>query len=195
MKHRLGKTRTYMTRLSICTILSILVFISFSCSPEKPHEKTVADNGEIKESLLNANKQTVSTEDEQIRNLIERYGWKMEETGTGLRYLIYHKGNGPEVHFDKIVSINFEIRLITGDLVYSSKESGIKEFKVGSGSVESGLEEGILLLHVGDKAKFIVPSHLAWGLIGDQERIPPKSTLIYDVEVLNMKESPESKRK
>jgi len=141
----------------------------------------------LKEPLLKANKQIVSTEDEQIRKLIERYGWKMKETGTGLRYQVYYAGNGPKTIKDKIVKINYEIRLISGDVVYSSKETGPKEFKIGSGGVESGLEEGILLLKVGDKAKFILPSYLAWGLVGDQERIPPKSTLIYDVEVLYMK--------
>ena len=169
-------------------VMISLLAITLSCmhSPQgtKPAE---IDPNTLKEPLLKANKQIVNAEDIQIRNLVERYGWHMKETGTGLRYLIYHEGSGPKTLKDKIVKINYEVRLITGDIVYSSKDTGPKEFKIGSGGVESGLEEGILLLKVGDKAKLILPSHLAWGLIGDQERIPPKSTLIYDVEVLDLK--------
>ena len=60
-------------------------------------------------------------------------------------------------------------------------------FTVGKGEVISGLEEGILLLHIGDKAKFIIPSHLAYGLLGDDNEIPTKATLIYDIEVVQKK--------
>jgi FKBP-type peptidyl-prolyl cis-trans isomerase len=144
------------------------------------------DPGALKESLVRANQHVVDTEDEQIRNLVTRYGWQMKETGTGLRYLIYHEGNGPKATTGDIAGIQYEVRLISGDVVYSSRASGIKKFKIGSGGVESGLEEGILLLRRGDKAKMILPSHLAWGLIGDQDKIPPKSTLIYDLELISL---------
>ncbi|MGE5317418.1 MAG: FKBP-type peptidyl-prolyl cis-trans isomerase, partial [Chloroflexota bacterium] len=40
---------------------------------------------------------------------------------------------------------------------------------------------------VGDHAKFVIPSHLGFGLIGDQNKVPPKSTLIYDIELLDLK--------
>jgi FKBP-type peptidyl-prolyl cis-trans isomerase FkpA len=166
----------------------VLLSIGLSNCNENSEKKPVEiDPGSIKEPLLKANKQVVGTEDTQIRNLIARYGWNMKETGTGLRYLVYKQGNGQQVQRERRVRINYEVRLITGDLVYSSKESGPKEFIVGSGGVESGLEEAILLFKVGDKAKLILPSHLAWGLIGDQDRIPPKSTLLYDIEVLEIK--------
>jgi len=171
-------------------VLVLLLAVLTACKNETKSVKTrEIDPAVLQESLLEANKQVVKTEDDQIRDLIVRYKWDMHETGTGLRYFIYHKGNGSEAKKDKIARINFEIRLITGDIVYSSRESGVKEFKIGSGGVESGLEEGILLLRVGDKAKFIMPSHLAYGLIGDQDRIPAKSTLIYNVELLELKDS------
>lgn len=142
---------------------------------------------EIEENLLQANKHAVGTEDEQIRNFIQRYGWKMNETGTGLRYMVYKRGDGPLAKTGQIASLRYEIRLITGDVVYTSNEKGIKEFLIGKGGVESGLEEGILFLHQGDKAKLILPSHLAYGLIGDQDKIPAKSTIIYDVELVKLK--------
>lgn len=140
----------------------------------------------VKEELLQANKLAVDAEDVQIKNLIQRCGWKMQETGTGLRYLIYRQGSGPVANTGQTVIIRYEVRLITGDLVYSSEHNGLKEFRIGSGGVESGLEEAILKLRKGDHAKLVIPSYLAHGLAGDQDKIPPKATLIYDVEILEL---------
>jgi FKBP-type peptidyl-prolyl cis-trans isomerase FkpA len=140
----------------------------------------------IKEEMLQANKHLVDAENEQINSLIRRHGWKMQQTGTGLRYIITGKGNGPRATQGQIVRINYEVRLISGDLVYSSDQTGPKEFKIGSGGVESGLEEAILLLRKGDQAKLVIPSYLAHGLAGDQDKIPPKATLIYEVEIIDL---------
>ncbi len=88
----------------------------------------------------------------------------------------------------KLVSIAFTVSLLNGTICYSSDEDGEKEFVLGLNQVESGLEEGIMQMRVGDKAKFILPSHLGHGLIGDLDRIPQKVTLVYDVELLSIKE-------
>lgn len=149
--------------------------------PDKPSA------GELKETLIEANKNVLLTEDQQIRNLISRYGWEMEETGTGLRYLIYKKGNGPVARRGLQVKISYTVRLISGDVIYSSDQTGPKSFTIGSGGVESGLEEAILHMHQGDKAKLVIPSHLAFGLTGDNDQIPPKATLIYDIELIELK--------
>lgn len=170
------------------TIIIIVFSFLTGCGQQKTseHNHSAADS-QLKESLIKANQKVVSKEDEQIENLLGRYGWKMEETGTGLRYLIYQHGNGSKAQKGQRATLNFTVRLISGDVVYSSDKEGQKQFTIGSGGVESGLEEAILLLHVGDKAKLIIPSHLAFGLLGDNNRIPPKSTLIYDVELVSVK--------
>ena len=156
----------------------------FSCCTQTTMDKSrvLPGNDQLNEEIINANKKVVDLEDQQIKDLIKRYGWEMIETGTGLRYMIYQSGKGDKPVIGDIATINYEIRLIAGEMVYSSKESGPKTFRIGSGGVEGGLEEAILLLRVGDKAKIIMPSHLAHGLIGDQKRIPGKATLLYDLE-------------
>lgn len=52
--------------------------------------------------------------------------------------------------------------------------------------MEAGLEEGILMLRTGDKARFILPPHLAYGLFGDEEKILPRSTIVYEVKVIEI---------
>ncbi len=166
--------------------LLLLSLLTVSCQENKERKKET-DKKEIKETLVKVNKKLVLTEDERISDYMRRHNWKMKETGTGLRYLIYKHGKGEKAGKDKIAVLNFTVGLLTGDILYSSDVKGVKEFKIGQGGVESGLEEGILLLRVGDRAKFIIPSHLAYGLVGDGDKIPAKATLVYDVELIELK--------
>ncbi len=110
----------------------------------------------------------------------------MTTSGTGLWYQIYQKGNGAPAKTGKMASINYKVWLLDGTLCYSSDSLGMKKFRIGKGGVEKGLEEGILLMRVGDKARFIMPPHLADGLIGDQDKIPPRSIILYEVELVQI---------
>jgi len=170
-------------------IFFILLFLHSGC--KNNNEKYSPFNpGKYKESLVNANKKLVDNEDNQIDEYIKRKKLTMNETGTGLRYCIIHHGKGQKAVTGKIAVISYTIRLLNDDLCYSSEKDGNKEFEIGRGGVESGLEEGILLLKVGDQVKFILPSHLAYGLIGDNNKIPAKASLIYDITLESLKEKP-----
>jgi len=159
-----------------------------SCHNNKEVGETKKLNkDQLTDKLVEANKNAIEIENKQIDTLISSSGWKMLETPTGLRYQFLENGNGPETASGKIVRFEYEVKLISGELIYSSLKTGPKEFRIGSGGVESGLEEGILLLRVGDKARFIIPSYLAHGLSGDQNRIPSKSTLIYTLKLIDLK--------
>ena len=162
------------------------MILLYSCGMDPQPTQSTGNISMMDDSLLNYNKAVVKTEDQEIEDLIQRYGWKMVKSPTGLRSMIYRHGSGERAIKGKMAAIKYEVRLINGNLCYSSAEKGPKEFKIGQGGVEIGTEEGILLMHVGDRAKFIVPSHLAFGLLGDQDKIPPKSTLIYDIELINL---------
>ncbi len=139
------------------------------------------------DSVIRYNQEVVKSEDQEIEDYMARHKLRMEKTLTGLRYMILKHGNGDKAKKGKVATFSYTVRLLNGDKIYSSDEEGLKEFEIGHGGVESGLEEGILLLRVGDKAKIIVPSHLAFGLLGDQKKIPQRATLVYDIELLRLK--------
>ena len=70
-----------------------------------------------------------------------------------------------------------------GDVIYTSDKDGVKSFVVGQSNVESGLDEAVRHLRKGDVAVVIIPSHLGFGLLGDQKSIPERATLIYTLRV------------
>jgi FKBP-type peptidyl-prolyl cis-trans isomerase len=179
--------REKLTRIQYPFVyLFILVSAIVSCNNNEP-AKEQPNPSELKESLIYANKEAVVTEAEQIHDFLRRYNWPMSETGSGLRYWIYEDGHGEMVQEGDLIEIQYVVSLLNGDTVYTSVEKGPLVFVPGRAQVISGLEEGILLLKQGDRAKFIIPSHLAFGLIGDQDRIGGKTTLVYDVKVLRIK--------
>jgi FKBP-type peptidyl-prolyl cis-trans isomerase FkpA len=166
-------------------LASIVLFLS--CGGNTP-DSNPPDANAIRRNMLEVNAILIDTEDQEIKDFIQRHGWEMEETGSGLRYMIYEPGNGPGAQKDQIAVFHFSLSLITGDLIYTSENDQPAEFRIGRGSVESGLEEAILLLRVGDKARLILPSHLAHGLPGDGVKIPQRATIIYDIELLDLKQ-------
>ena len=168
--------------LLICSI-----FLVVSCGG-KSDKHVLKEPRKYTEPLIKANKEVVRTESEQIEDYIGRHHWTMNETSSGLKYWIYLKGLGPQVKPGDVVKLNYITSLLSGDTAYTSTKEGPLIFKQGNGQVISGLEEAVLLLHVGDKAKIIIPSHLAYGLVGDQKRIPQKSTLVYDIELTDISE-------
>lgn len=172
-------------KLYIALFSFITVFLT-GCNDDSSSATKQPDK-QLTESLLKANRYLVKQEKEDIDNYIRRHGWVMLETGSGLQYFIEEKGSGEQVVAGKVITLKYTTRLITGDLIYSSNESGLKTFVVGHGGVESGIEEAVLLLHAGDKARIIIPSHLAYGLVGDDDKIPARATLIYEIELIELK--------
>jgi FKBP-type peptidyl-prolyl cis-trans isomerase len=140
------------------------------------------------DTLIQYNKQILSSEDEEIEDFVHRYHWKVTTTPTGLRYMIYKEGNGIKAGKGKIVTILYTLKKINGDLIYTADPGHPCEFELGKHAVSNGLEEGVLYLKTGDRAKLILPSHLAYGLLGDLNKIPMRTILVYDVEVIAVKE-------
>lgn len=176
------KLKALLFNIFIFTLIALL-----SACGNSQRDDSHFDRNKVRESLLGANTLLIDAEDQEIRDFIDRHGWEMHETGSGLRYMIYEQGWGPKARTNDIVSFHYTISLITGDLVYNSHDSQPGEFRLGRGGVESGLEEGMLLLRVGDRARFIMPSHLAHGVPGDGVKIPKRATIIYDIQLIELK--------
>lgn len=109
-------------------------------------------------------------------------------TSSGLQYIIEKEGSGVKPKSGQIVSVHYAGYLTNGQKFDSSfdRDQPI-EFPIGSGKVIPGWDEGIMLLNVGTRAKLIIPPELGYGRAGAGGVIPPNATLIFDVELLEVK--------
>jgi peptidyl-prolyl cis-trans isomerase A (cyclophilin A) len=119
---------------------------------------------------------------------MEKLAAGFEKTESGLRYQFIQRGSGKKAEDGKTVSVHYSGQLPDGK-VFDSSYSRKKpiEFPLGRGNVIAGWDEGIALLQVGDKARFVIPSHLGYGSSGAGGVIPPNATLIFDVELMDVK--------
>ena len=119
---------------------------------------------------------------------MEKLAAGFSKTNSGLRYQVLQEGNGIKAEKGKTVSVHYKGQLTDGTVFDSSyKRNQPIDFALGVGQVISGWDEGIQLLKVGDKARFVIPSDLAYGSAGAGGVIPPDATLIFDVELMNVK--------
>lgn len=119
---------------------------------------------------------------------LDKHSAGFEKTASGLRYQIIQKGNGTKATKGKKVSVHYSGALTNGMVFDSSyKRKQPIDFVLGIGQVISGWDEGIQLLQVGDKARFVIPSDLAYGSRGAGGVIPPNATLVFDVELMDVK--------
>ena len=119
---------------------------------------------------------------------LEKLAVGFDKTDSGLRYRITKTNDGVQAEKNKTVSVHYSGKLTNGQVFDSSYQRNQPiDFKLGVGQVIPGWDEGIQLLKVGEKATFIIPSHLAYGSRGAGGVIPPNAVLIFDVELMNVK--------
>ena len=130
----------------------------------------------------------IEAEKAAIESELEKLASGFEKTESGLRYQIIQKGEGKQAQKNDVVSVHYKGQLVDGTVFDSSyKRNDPIEFTLGVGQVIPGWDEGIALLHVGEKARFVIPSALAYGSRGAGGVIPPNANLIFDVELVGIK--------
>ncbi len=124
----------------------------------------------------------------KAEDLLEELAAGFDKTESGLRYKVIQKGDGTKAEKGKTVSVHYKGSLPDGTVFDSSfKRNQPIDFPLGMGHVISGWDEGIALLQVGDKARFVIPPYLGYGERGAGGVIPPNATLIFDVELMEVK--------
>ncbi len=107
---------------------------------------------------------------------------------TELKKEILVEGTGPEAKTGDVVSVHYTGTFPDGKKFDSSLDRGTPfEFPLGAGMVIKGWDQGLVGMKVGEKARLTIPSSLGYGANGAPPVIPPNATLVFEVELLEVK--------
>ena len=112
----------------------------------------------------------------------------LTRTPSGLRYQELAKGEGKEAAAGKVVLVHYTGWLPNGEKFDSSRDrSEPFSFTLGAGQVIAGWDEGVAGMKVGGRRKLVIPPDLGYGTAGAPPDIPPGATLVFDVELVDVR--------
>jgi hypothetical protein len=163
----------------------ILLCFLLSCNNHAPTGviQTSSNNTETINPFVLGNIKIVELENEDIELFLKRYKWNMTQTDTGLRYEITKKGKGKNIEIGENITLTYRTFLLNGKEIYNSKNEGLKQFAVEKSEEIAGLHEAVQLMKKGTEARLIIPSHLAYGATGDNNKIAPYQTIIMKIMI------------
>lgn len=164
-------------------LLLILVLAGCGETPSKPKEEPNWNQ----EKSSEMNKEFAVEEDLEIRLYLEQHKeYEAQITGSGLRYIPLKTTEGEVATPGRDAHVQYKVTFLDGEKIYETAADEVDIFRVDKSNVETGIQEGIKKMKVGERSILIIPSHLAHGLIGDMDKIPPLTTLVVDIELLKL---------
>jgi len=189
---KIGMGREEATPVDTIEIKSVKVIGAYDRARIEASVKVAAEAAEQAKKLAElerkkANAQTVQMIDEAIA--------KATTTESGLKYVDKVVGNGPVPDPENTVSVHYTGWLTDGTKFDSSRDRGRPyPFKLQGGAIP-GFLEGLRSMKVGGRRMLIIPPDLAYGKSGRPPVIPQSATLVFDVEILEIKGKTDAKKK
>ncbi len=148
----------------------------------------IADNLQVQKEKKELAIDKQKLEEDMLKDFIQKENITIKPTASGLYYIVETKGNGKKPKKGDKLIIHYTGKFINGEIFDSSlKRAKPLIYNFGDKGFIAGWEEGVSYMSEGEKAKLIIPSHLAYGE-KKTGPIPAYSTLIFDIELIKIGE-------
>ena len=166
------------------SFLCIVLLLCSSCSSNEPREP-VKQAAVLVETiaLTEVNRQLMEKDKDIIETLMHRKNWEMNYHPEGYYSMVIKEGKGGEIQNNSTVELLRKIQLLDGTVCYEEQKHS---FNVNRTEEIAGLHQALLGRRGGDNLRFIFLPHMAYGLLGDRDKIPLRASLIFEIEILNV---------
>ena len=167
-------------------LIVILLVLAVACNNRQTGEVVSNDKEKVVDKdapYVEGNKKILQWETEEMDLFVKRYGWNMTKTGTGMYIEILDPGTGKNFTEGDKIAMDYQMFLLSGEMIYNSKDDGIKEFTVGRSEEITGLHEAATLLKPSAKARLVIPSHLAYGVAGDGDKVNGRMPIAMTIDI------------
>lgn len=162
------------------------MLLSCQCSNSQGTTEAPMTRNDIETRRIESQRGFLKKERESIMAYIKDRKLDLQRTGTGLYYKLSKDSASERISTGDDVTFEYDMYLMNGTLIHSSSTEGNRKLLVDREDAEIGIHEILKLMSVGDEGLFILPSHLAFGVAGDQNKIPPKTALVYELKILTV---------
>ena len=163
-----------------------MVLFLIACNGGK---KSVEQNTPIDtETLIQMNQDLLSKDMTANIDYARAKQWNYIKLENGVIYEIIEHGKGAKAKSKDVVSFSFEMFNLKEEMIYSSDKKGPKTFVIDYNEIEAGLNDIAKVLNEGDSLRMILPPHMAFGVPGDGNKIPARTSLVYYLKLLSIQE-------
>ena len=159
-----------------------------SCRDVPAYDIGPATKGDsLQESMIRANRIIAQSEAQQIDAYLERRGWDKERIANGI--WVAEQANsevplGAAIGYDDTVALRYRVETLGGEEIYAWRADTVV---CGRLKPTRGLDVALRTLHADATARVIVPSEMAYGVVGDGDRIRSRMVLVYEVGIVDVK--------
>lgn len=171
---------------ALLLVVFSLLLVACEKKLQMPSNKyIVADSSSA--DMVKLNKLLFDVEQEEIKAYVTDSKLDFKQTKSGVWYAITQAGSGANIKRSTAVLIDYKVETLQGLLCYDFTRAKQQTLVVGQSQREHGFNEALTLLHEGDKAVFVAPSNLCFGMLGDADKVPPRTALVYTINAIKIK--------
>jgi len=172
-------------------IFFLSFLLLFSCKEQEARRPVVQKTVTILSETLEQKKKLIAVENSVVENYIAQDSTKQYHVATNGFWYVYITQKQSETQTPKVgdkVEITYDITDLYGNIFYPKDELGVKKYIIDKEDFIPALQEGIKLMKIGETITFVIPSHRAFGVVGDENKIGINQAIKSTVTLLSIKQ-------